>query len=130
MIRGLQRTRPLPFSGNIKFSNEYVYFRNGVASTYVSKSIWNTNPIVDEISAEIYSDNKRYYDKEIASLLDKKHVKEVFFDAPLRTEKRAVLPIWKSDSSSTRRAVCGKTDPDRFRVTKTEEFLDALRHIK
>ena len=87
-------------------------------------SIWNTDPVVDEISAEIDIVDPRYQD-EVASMLDKTHVKEVFHDAPLWRDYSCSADTevgFIIDSSGSMR----KNDPDRFRVTKTEEFLDAL----
>ena len=118
------------FNGRVRFhsaegvnlSNEYAYFQNGVART--SSPIWNTDPVVDEISAEIDIVDPRYQD-EIASILNKTHVKEVFHDAPLWRDYSCSADMevgFIIDSSGSMR----KNDKDQFRVTKTVEFLDAL----
>ncbi|MBO0588906.1 S-layer homology domain-containing protein [Sporosarcina sp. E16_8] len=119
------------YNGRVRFrsaegaylSDQYAYFSNGVATIYMS-SIWSSQPILDEITAEIVQSDPRYQD-DIASILNKTHGREVAYDPPLRsayscsTNAEVAFII---DSSGSMQ----QSDPGLLRITKTKEFLAAI----
>jgi len=119
------------YNGRVRFrsaegatlSNQYAYFSNGIASVDLM-SIWSTEPILDEITAEIVDADPRYTDA-VASVLNTTHGREVAYDPPLRSDyscSNNAEVAFIIDSSGSME----KNDPDRERVTKTKEFLAAM----
>lgn len=119
------------YNGRVRFgsaegaylSDQYAYFYNGVATIYMS-SIWSSQPIFDEITAEIMQSDPRYQD-DVASVVTKTHRREVTYDPPLRSDNscsnNAEVAFIIDSSGSMQRS-----DPNRERVTKTKEFLAAM----
>ena len=119
------------YNGRVRFrsaegaylSDQYAYFSNGVATIYMS-SIWSSQPIVDEITAEIVQSDPRYKD-DVASILNTTHGREVAYDPPLRSAYSCSTDVEVAfiiDSSGSMQ----RSDKDRLRVTKTKEFLAAM----
>lgn len=119
------------YNGRVRFrsaegatlSNQYAYFSNGVASVDLT-SIWSTEPILDEITAEIVDADPRYKDA-VATVANTTHGRKVAYDPPLYSENSCsndAEVAFIIDASGSME----KNDPKRERVTKTKEFLAAM----
>ncbi|WP_158553410.1 VWA domain-containing protein [Peribacillus saganii] len=118
------------FNGRVRFRSAYgaslssqeVRFSNGVASTTLT-SIRSSQPITDQIFAEIVQSDSRYRDI-VAPLLNQSHSTEVMYDPGLNNScpigDTEVAFIIDSSGSMLR------NDPERLRVIKSKELITEL----
>ena len=126
------------FNGRVRFhsiqglvlTSQEVDFYRGVARTYL-QPIYSNEVRVEDITAEIIKMDPRYQG-ELASVLDKAHHLEVFYEPELQLdysctrEKPEVAFIIDSSGSMN------QNDPQRIRVDKSQELIrkiDSLRNI-
>lgn len=120
------------YNGRVQFrsaegatlSNQYASFSNGVARTTVTP-IQSSQPINDFISVTIDQMDNRYT-RDLQSIVNANHRLEVLYDSPLRLNESCVVELpevaFILDSSGSML----RNDPERLRVTKSEEFITAL----
>jgi len=115
------------YNGKVRFKTASTTidasFVNGVARTsYATKTTG-----MDEVTAQIIQEDIRYK-SEVSSVLNRVHRKDVFNNPYLqlscpRTDVEIAFVI---DSSGSMQ----RSDPDRYRVTKTQEFISRFNASK
>lgn len=102
---------------------EDVHFVNGVAT----KTFFSNASGKMEATAEIIQEDTRYQ-KEVATVLNKTHRKEVFINPPLQIScpRQDMEIAFIIDSSGSMK----RSDPDRYRVTKTQDFISTFSATK
>ena len=108
-------------SSQLSFANREVSFVNGVARTTVSSSAWGDN----SFSARISEKDSRY-SAELSSVVNKTHSHQVQIDKPLTIDYSCPRDFevgFIIDSSGSMK----RSDPDRLRVSKSQELISALR---
>lgn len=120
------------FNGEINFrstggsivTNATAIFSNGRAWTYIYP-IQTMEPMRDTIIAEVSPYDSRY-PNELIGVLNETHSIEVLHDAKLRINPSCTSEMPEMafiiDSSGSMR----KNDPDRLRVTKTQELINSM----
>lgn len=98
---------------------EDVSFVNGVAT----KTFFTDASGKMEATAEIIQEDIRYQ-KEVKALLNKTHRKNVFINPPLQIScpRQDMEMAFIIDSSGSMK----RSDPDRYRVKKTQEFINTF----
>jgi len=114
------------YQGKVRFKTasmtQDVFFVNGVARI---DSYDNTGLM--DVSAEIIQEDSRY-EREVASILNKIHRKDVFIDPYLQLScpRKDVEIAFILDSSGS----MTRNDPDRYRVDKTQQFISTFNATK
>ncbi|WP_153730546.1 S-layer homology domain-containing protein [Sporosarcina obsidiansis] len=125
-ISGFNGYLKLESLSGLPFDQSYPNFYNGVATTYFTTPRY---ALKDEIIATAVS-NSTINEDAVASILNKSFTVPVTFTSPITAdttctnEKPEIGFVIDSSGSMIR------NDPDRLRVSKTKEFIDALHADK